>query len=466
MRKFGNREFFKETLRLGLPVAIQGLLTSSLSFIDTLMVGSQGENALAAVGAAGQFGGLLFGFYWGLCCGGTLFIAQYHGIHDEDGIRRAYGLTNTCMMALAVIFSVLAIFIPDKVMQIYVSDPDVCAIGATYLRALGVAYLFQTFSTALSTVLSSTERVKLPLVASIASILTNTGLNWFLIYGHMGAPKLGVMGAAVSSVVASIVNAAVLLIVCIKQKNIAVTHIDRMFHWSGDFVREYFIKSSPLVINETLYSLATLVVNIVYGRQGAGNLAAISIFRTVEGLAFSFFRGLSNASSVMVGKRVGAGELGEAKLYSRWSTMLCPMLSFSICACVVLVRGPLLSLFDVSDAVRMTATQILIAYMFLGPVRHTNYLQVNLFRSGGETRMGMFMEVGGIWLITVPMVLLTGMAIHAPFIIVFISSMVEELVKFPIELKYMLSLKWIKPVTEQGMAAKAAMLEAMEEIKG
>ena len=127
---------------------------------------------------------------------------------------------------------------------------------------------------------------------------------------------------------------------------------------------------------------------------------------------------------------------------------------------------PLLSLFDVSDAVRMTATQILIAYMFLGPVRHTNYLQVNLFRSGGETRMGMFMEVGGIWLITVPMVLLTGMAIHAPFIIVFISSMVEELVKFPIELKYMLSLKWIKPVTEQGMAAKAAMLEAMEEIKG
>ena len=231
-----------------------------------------------------KYGGLLFGFYWGLCCGGTLFIAQYHGIHDEDGIRRAYGLTNTCMMALAVIFSVLAIFIPDKVMQIYVSDPDVCAIGATYLRALGVAYLFQTFSTALSTVLSSTERVKLPLVASIASILTNTGLNWFLIYGHMGAPKLGVMGAAVSSVVASIVNAAVLLIVCIKQKNIAVTHIDRMFHWSGDFVREYFIKSSPLVINETLYSLATLVVNIVYGRQGAGNLAAISIFRTVEGL--------------------------------------------------------------------------------------------------------------------------------------------------------------------------------------
>ncbi len=119
-------------------------------------------------------------------------------------------------------------------------DPDVCAIGATYLRALGVAYLFQTFSTALSTVLSSTERVKLPLVASIASILTNTGLNWFLIYGH-GRAQTGRNGRGgfVRGRVDSQRGGASDRMHK-KQKNIAVTHIDRMFHWSGDFVREYF----------------------------------------------------------------------------------------------------------------------------------------------------------------------------------------------------------------------------------
>ena len=462
MRKFGNREFFAEILRLGLPVAMQGLLTSSLSFIDSLMVGSCGETALAAVGAAGQFGSLLFGFYWGLCCGGTVFISQYHGIHDENGIRRAYGLTNSCMMFIAFVFGALACFFPETVMNIYVTDPDVAAMGVKYLRIVGVAYLFQTFSTSLSSLLSSTEKVKLPLIASIASIATNTGLNWLLIYGNLGAPQLGVVGAAIASVAAAVVNAAVLVIVCIKQKNIAVTHINRMYHWSGRFIKEYFIKTSPLLVNEVMYSLATLVVNIVYGRQGAGNLAAVSIFRTVEGLLFAFFRGLSNAGCVMVGKRVGAGSLNEAKRYSRWVTLLCPAISFTVCACVVLMRGPLLSLFDISDEVRLTVTYILTAYMILGPIRHTNYLQVNLFRSGGESRMGMFMEVGGIWLITVPMVLLTGMLIKAPFIIVFISSMVEELVKFPIEFKYMLSLKWIKPVTEEGIRAKAEMEAARE----
>lgn len=457
MRRLGNRDFYREMVRIGLPIAIQGLLTSSLSFIDSLMIGSLGEAALAAVGAAGQFGGLLFGFYWGLCCGGTMFIAQYHGIKDEDGIRRAYGLTATCMMAVALVFAVLACFMPEWIMSIYAKDEAVRELGVRYLRIVGVAYLFQTMSMALSSVLSSTERVNLPLFASIASIVTNTGLNFLLIYGNWGAPKLGVEGAAIASIAAAVVNLAVLMAVCIKQRNIAVTHISRMFRWSGDFVRDYFVKSSPLVINETLYSLAVLVVNIVYGRQGAGNMAAVSIFRTIEGLTFAFFRGLSSSSSVMVGKRVGAGELDEAAQFSRWFVALCPMFSFVVCAGIVLARGPLMSLFDISDAVRNTVTQILLAYMILGPMRHTNYMQVGIYRAGGESRMGMFMEVGGIWLITVPMVLLTGFALEVPFIIVFISSMIEEVVKLPIELKYLFSLKWIKPVTEQGMAAKAAM---------
>lgn len=457
MRRLGNRDFYREMVRIGLPIAIQGLLTSSLSFIDSLMIGSLGEAALAAVGAAGQFGGLLFGFYWGLCCGGTMFIAQYHGIKDEDGIRRAYGLTATCMMAVALVFAVLACFMPEWIMSIYAKDEAVRELGVRYLRIVGVAYLFQTMSMALSSVLSSTERVKLPLFASIASIVTNTGLNFLLIYGNWGAPKLGVEGAAIASIAAAVVNLAVLMAVCIKQRNIAVTHISRMFRWSGDFVRDYFVKSSPLVINETLYSLAVLVVNIVYGRQGAGNMAAVSIFRTIEGLTFAFFRGLSSSSSVMVGKRVGAGELDEAAQFSRWFVALCPMFSFVVCAGIVLARGPLMSLFDISDAVRNTVTQILLAYMILGPMRHTNYMQVGIYRAGGESRMGMFMEVGGIWLITVPMVLLTGFALEVPFIIVFIASMIEEVVKLPIELKYLFSLKWIKPVTEQGMAAKAAM---------
>lgn len=453
MFKLGNRDFYKETLRIGMPIAIQGLLTSSLSFIDSLMVGSLGETALAAVGAAGQFGGLLFGFYWGLCCGGTIFIAQYHGVHDEDGIRRAHGLSTTCMMAITLIFTLLATFAPQFVIGIYAEDPAVRDLGAQYLRIIGVAYLFQTLSTAFSNVLGSTERVKIPLVASIASMITNTALNWMLIYGNLGMPQMGVRGAAIASLSAAVVNTAVLLGVCIHQRNVAVTRIKQMFLWPVSFVKDYFIKSTPLLINEMGYSVAVLVINIVFGRQGEANLAAVSIFRTLEGLLYSFFRGFANASSVMVGKRVGAGELKDATQQAVWFAALCPMLSFMLCVMVILLRGPLLSLFDISDSVRTTVTMILLAYAILGPTRHVNYIQNNIYRAGGESRVGTVIELASIWLITVPLVLLTGFVFHAPFIVVFIASMFEELVKLPIELKYLFSRKWIKPVTEQGRAA-------------
>lgn len=453
MFKFGNKDFYKETLRIGMPIAIQGLLTSSLSFIDSMMVGSLGETALAAVGAAGSFGSLLWGCYWGLCCGGTIFIAQYHGVHDETGIRRAYGLSASCMMALTLIFSLLAMFVPYRVMGIYAEDASVCAMGAQYLQIIGVAYLFQTLSTALSNVLSSTERVKIPLYASIASIITNTALNWILIYGKLGFAPMGVRGAAIASLTASVVNLAVLLGVSLWQRNVAVTQMEQMFSWPGGFVKEYFIKSTPMIINEVGYSVAILVVNIVFGRQGEANLAAVSIFRTLEGLLYAFFRGFANASSVMVGKRVGAGELKDAAQQAVWFTILCPMLSFLLCVAVLMLRTPLLSLFDISDAVRSTVVYILLAYAILGPTRHVNYIQNNIYRAGGESRVGTVIEVGSIWVITVPLVLLTGFVFHAPFIVVFIASMLEEFVKLPIELKYLLSRKWIKPVTEQGRAA-------------
>ena len=451
--KLGNREFYKETLRLGLPIAIQGLLTSSLSFIDSLMVGSLGETALAAVGAAGQFGSLLFGFYWGLCSGGTIFIAQYHGVHDEKGIRRAHGLSASCMMAVTMLFTLMAVIAPRWVMGIYAEDTAVCEAGAQYLRIIGVAYLFQTLSAAFSNVLSSTERVKIPLYASIASIITNTALNWMLIYGKLGMPQMGVRGAAIASLAAAVVNMAVLLGVCIWQRNVAVTRMKEMFLWPREFVKDYFIKSTPLIINESGYSLAVLVVNVVFGRQGEANLAALSIFRTLEGLLYAFFRGFANASSVMVGKRVGAGDLRDAAQQAVWFTILCPMLSCMLCVLVFMLRGPLLSLFDISDTVRMTVTYILLAYIVLGPMRHVNYIQNNIYRAGGESRVGTVLEVGAIWFITVPVVLLTGFGLKLPFIAVFVSSMLEEFVKFPIELRYLLSRRWIKPVTEQGRAA-------------
>lgn len=455
----GNRKFYKEILCLGFPVSAQMLLSSSLSFVDSLMVGSMGETALAAVGASTQFGNMLSGFNWGLCCGGVLFMSQYHGVKDDDGIRRAFGLTLSLMTTLALLCALTAFFFPYQLAGLYAEDLPVRQLAQQYLRIISFSYIIQAISTALSNMLNATERVKISLIAAIASIFTNTFLNWVLIYGKLGMPAYGVRGAAIASLTAAVVNALVLLGVCIYQRNIVVTHIDRMIKWPRWFVKEYIRKTWPLFINEVGYSSAYMIIFIVFGRQGEGNMAAVSIFRTIEGLLYTFFQGLSSSSSVMVGKRVGAGEIKDAVQYAHWFMILCPILSLALCMLVLLFRGPILSLFEISDGVRSTIVQMILVFSVLGPMRHCNYIQNNIFRAGGEPRVGTILELSGIWMIAVPATLLAGFVLKAPFFAVFAASMIDECIKLPISVCYMLRNGWIKPVTEQGRAAMKALKE-------
>ena len=136
-RIFGDAEFFRGLVAVGLPVALQNLLTNSLTLVDSLMIGRLGESAVAAVGVAGQFSHLMFGFYWGICCGGTTFFAQYFGAHDERGIRRAYGLTLALVLAVGLMFGLAAVCAPELVMRMYTDEPEVQVLGVRYIRIVG-----------------------------------------------------------------------------------------------------------------------------------------------------------------------------------------------------------------------------------------------------------------------------------------------------------------------------------------
>ena len=165
-----DKTFLRDILRIGLPVAIQNVLTSSLSLIDSLMIGSQGELALASVGIANQWGSMLFSFYWGICCGGTLFFVQYWGAEDVPGIRRAYAVTMTSMLLVALAFCAAGLFFPLQVMALYSQEAPVQELGAQYLRIVAIGYITTTINMALSGLLRSTENVKLPLFASLMAL--------------------------------------------------------------------------------------------------------------------------------------------------------------------------------------------------------------------------------------------------------------------------------------------------------
>ncbi|MBP5274247.1 MAG: polysaccharide biosynthesis C-terminal domain-containing protein, partial [Abditibacteriota bacterium] len=212
---FDWADFLKKTARIAIPVALQNLLGVTAGMVDTIMLASQGPRAVGAVGLCAQYSMIMFSCYWGFMAGGMLFYSQYWGAKDHDGIRRAYGTTLVFMMSVAFIFAGLALLAPGFVMSVYTDKPAIRAIGEEYLRIAGCAYDFQVFGMCITAVMRSTERVRIPLVASVCSVVCNVFLNWVFIFGNLGCEPLGVRGAALATAFASALNIAVLLLLAL-----------------------------------------------------------------------------------------------------------------------------------------------------------------------------------------------------------------------------------------------------------
>ena len=448
-----NRGFWKGFLSLAVPLALQNLLASSMSAVDTFMVSSQGELAVAAVGVCNQYTQLLFSWFFGFTAVGALFIAQYWGAKDGKGISRAYGMMITLMTVLGVVFSVCSMAFPEVILSIYTNNKEIQEVGVQYLRILGISYIGQMFVFAIGTFLRSTEKIKLPLITSLIAVFANTFLNWVFIFGNLGMPALGVKGAAIATVCSNILNCVILIIACIVKKNPFMWNFKDVFHWDKAFVIEFTRKSIPIMCNEVLFGLGTAMINVVLGRQITEGIAALAVFRAFEGIFFAFFGGILNASTVMIGKEVGAGNLDTAMFYSRRFAWVCPLVSTIVCLVVLPFSGLFQNIFSLSDGAGYYLTMMLIIFTVACPFRMSNYIQNSNYRAGGQAVFGTVLELICLLLFTTPLVFVLGIVVKAPFLWVFGAMYVEELIKICIETKYTLSGKWLNPVTREGQEA-------------
>lgn len=448
----GDKAFYKDVLRLGMPIAIQNLLQSSLSMIDTVMIGSLGEVPLSAVGMAGQWSMLMFYFFFGLSAGGAVFFAQYWGSGDLHGIRRTYGMALSNMVLVSLVFAMIGFAAPSRVIGLFTGDAAVCAEGARYLRIAVWGYAAQAIGFIAATLLRSTEEVRLPLFASLASVLSNTLLNWILIFGKFGMPAMGVEGAALATVISAWINTGILLLASWAKKNdLVCTPLKELFSFDWAALKKFYIIAIPVVLNEALWGLATIVQNMVFGRLGTGNYSALTIERTISGLLFVFFGGLGSACTVMVGKKIGAGDLEGGNLDARRFGVVAPALAAVMSLLLVCFRGILVDCFSLSDAVRHTASSLLLVVAAVYPLRIFNYITiVGIFRAGGDTRTGMYYDLATIWLVSTPLVALTGFVLHWNFVAVYAMMYAEDLVKVFLGQRHLLSKKWIRPVTGAG----------------
>lgn len=457
-KNFCDAGFWRVALRLAVPIALQNLLISSFSLIDTLMVGQLGDVALSAVGMAGQWSWLLNIALFGVISGTSMYISQFWGNRDIGGIHRTYGIALTSALAISAVFLIAGLVIPEGILAIFNRDPAIIAAGSAYLSIAALSYPAVALSNILSTVLRSTERVKLPLVVSGITAVLNAVLNYALIFGRFGAPEMGVRGAALATVISSWSGPVLILIFSFLQKNILITSPARMFRFTRAQIGAFYRRAAPVILNESLWGLGTLLFNVIFSNLGYEYYAAVTIHKTFENIAFVFFVGFCNACCIMVGKSIGAGKIERAVTDSRRFAILIPLISVFAGALIILFRAQLVSIFNmggnISELTQRTAQQILMIYGLELPIRNIPYIMiVGIFRSGGDTFTGMKLDLFSLWTLSIPATALAAFVLKLPFVWVFaIMYIFEDYVKAILCLRYYISEKWIKPVTDAGIA--------------
>ena len=456
---FPWRGFLRSLAAVGLPVAVQNLLTTTASMVDTMMVAPLGENSVGALGLCAQFSSLMFSCYWGFVGGGMLFFAQYWGAREGDGIDRSYGMTWVCMMAVSLVFCLLALLAPGFVMGLYTDKAALQAIGVQYLAIVGFAYPLQVCSMAMSALLRATERVRIPMIASVASVTVNIFLNWVFIYGRLGAPAMGIRGAALATTVAAAVNVAAVYAMAKWKGYPYLFHIRAHFRWTRGHTRNFFLKCFPIILNELFLGIGNMVINVTLGRQPEAVINGLAVFRTLEGLIVGFFAGFSSAASVLVGKCVGAGELETAYERAKRLVYLCGGILFAVGLGLLGLRRPILTAMGLSGASYEAGVRFLTIYVFVALIRMGNWIMNDTYRASGDAVTGTVLEIAAMYVLVIPAVLLSGFVFRLPYWAVFLFCYWDEPIRYVLMQVHLYSGKWIRPVTVLGEAALPAFRE-------
>jgi putative MATE family efflux protein len=439
-----DQEFFRAMLSLALPVAFQQLITAGLNMVDVLMVGQLGETSVAALGLANQIFFLLILFLFGVTSGMSIFTAQFWGKGDVEQIHHVLGICLTIALSVAVLFSLAAILIPERLMGFYSEDSEVIRLGSDYLRIVGFSYIFTAISISYISVLRSITYIALPVVVAVLALALKTVVAYLFIFGIAGLPALGVRGAALGTCVAWIFEALLLVALVYLRKTPLAASPRALLRFSRPFLLRVLKTSMPAAINEVLWSFGITTYNAVYARIGTDAIAAVNINATIEELIFVLFIGLGNACSVMVGNKIGAGDRDLAFEYGRRFTILGVAIALAGGAIVLSLREVMVGLYQISPSAADNLRGLMLVFALSAWLRMFNFmLFIGALRAGGDTRYAMFTELFSVWAIGVPSALIGGFILHLPVYWVYAMVLLEEAVKAVIIFRRFVSRKWI-----------------------
>lgn len=431
-------------LAITVPILLQNLLTSSFSLVDTLMISSLGTIELTAVGLCASWVQLLSVILFGITSGAGVLVAQFWGGHALGEVRRSYGGGLGLSLGVTAVMLILTAGFPTTIMRFYSTDPEVIAAGARYLRI--VAFGFPAFGLqyTANAVLRSTEQVRTPLYGTITSVVLNICLNYALIFGHLGAPRMGLAGAALASCIANWVGVAVTYSIGLAGNTVLRSGAAEIFAFDGAFVRRYLAVALPIMLNELLWGSGTAVLNMIYGHMGTMEYAAMTMCNTLENLITMVFLSLGNAANVLVGKEIGGGNREKAYHNALAITCWTPVIAALFGGIMIALRGPITLIFHQGPEVRSLAMQLILVISCILPLRFIQYIHITgILRAGADGKMAAIYDFIGVWCVSIPLAL-AGLLLKLPFLWVFFAvSLLDSLVKDVLVLRRFRSKKWM-----------------------
>ncbi len=440
-----DKEFYKYLFVLTMPIVLQSLITSSLNMLDTMMIGKVGELELASVGIANQYYFLFSLLANSIAIGSGVLIAQLWGKKDTDNIKRVLAKSLFYSISLTILFMIVGLIVPDKIISIFNNDSSVVKIGVEYLKIVVISYIFTTITFVFASGLRSIGNTSLPMWGSFIGLLVNATLNLLLIFGLLGFPQLGIKGAAIATLIARIVECLIITVSVYTKIDILKLNFKNMFELSNDLSSVLTKLTMPILLNEACWALGNITYNAIYARIGTSSAASIQICSTVMNLFMIVTFGLANAAVVIIGNEIGASKKDSAIESAKKISSLSFKISIILAILLALTAKPIVSFFNVSSEVKLASEYILYVYAFVMVFKVYNAVMiVGILRSGGDATYGSILQGFTLWLIGVPLAAFAAFILNLPIYYVVMFTTIEEIIKLLFMMRRFNSFKWIK----------------------
>lgn len=445
--KYREDALANQLVHLVVPIAIQSFMLALVSATDAVMLGFVDQTSLSAVSLAGQIQFVLNLFVAGISGGSGIMAAQYWGKKDLKSIEKVMPVALYINLVVGGIFTITAALIPDKLMLIFTSDPALIASGAAYIRAVSLSYVLCAISQIYLILLKNTGRaVKSSMIGSSAVII-NIIMNGILIFGLCGFAKLGIVGAAIATVIARLVE-LIWAVLATRQKDNVQIHWSGIFHTDKKLNADFKHYTTPVLAASLVWGIAFVLYSVILGHMGSDAVAANSIASIIKSMFQCIIRGVSAGAGIIIGNLLGANQLEKAKQYGARITHISIAIGVVTGVLLMICSFGISRVAMISDTAReyLQFMMIVLGFNMMGQAVNTTVLD-GIFCAGGDSRFDMFGNIGAMWCFAVPLGFISAFVFHAPVWVVYIVISLDELVKLPaVYLRYKKYI-WVRNIT-------------------